>query len=552
MNIRSKMVLVVLPLIVAPLVVTGLISSLSARNGITGIATEFLRFKAEQIVTYAEGQWDLLEQNALDTNETYVSAARGAVASFAATVVRSPTERILGVNNDGAIEFRTAAITPSIPETASLADLHAAGEDGWREIILAGTPFVAHVAQVPDFNLAIVVAEERDVFYATINEIIIQVAIILGVSLFFSFTMLLVFSGALVRPLRFVVSAMSDIITTNDLSKRVDVLYRDETGQLSQTFNVMVEELQAAYENVKSYALRAAIAQTKEQKIRTIFQKYVPNDVIDQFFRNPESMLVGANRELAILFSDIRSFTSISEALRPDEIVESLNRYFELMVDAIMERHGVVDKYIGDAIMAFFGAPVRRDDDPLQATMAALEMLDRLDDFNSWQVGKGRPEFHIGVGINFGTVTVGNIGSEKKMDYTVIGDMVNVASRLEGLTKKYGQGLLVAEGVFERIEGHVPTRLVDRVKVKGRSGSLGIYAVRRRLSDEEMEAWALHERAMDEFYARRFESAAKLFTAITHALPDDVLAERKLTTCRELIAAPPDSSWTGDVAMTEK
>lgn len=552
MNIRTKMVLVVLPLIVTPLVLTGLISSLSARNGITGIATEFLRFKAEQIVTYAEGQWDLLEQNSLDTNETYVRAARDAVASFSTTVVRSSTERIIAVDDNGAIAFRTGPITPSVPQTAQLAALRNDGVTGWQEITMGTTPYVTHVVQLPDFGWAVIVAEQRDVFYATINEIIVQVAIILGASLLLSLTMLLIFSGALVRPLRFVVDAMSEIITTNDLSKRVDVLYRDETGKLSQTFNVMVEELQAAYENVKSYALRAAIAQTKEQKIRTIFQKYVPNDVIDQFFRNPESMLVGDNRELAILFSDIRSFTTISEALRPDEIVESLNRYFEAMVDAIMSRNGIVDKYIGDAIMAFFGAPVRRDDDPLQATLAGLDMLDRLEDFNLWQRGKDRPEFHIGVGINFGIVTVGNIGSEQKMDYTVIGDMVNVASRLEGLTKKYGQSLLIAEGVYERIEGELPTRLVDRVKVKGRSGSLGIYAVQRRLTDAEEEAWALHERGMSEYYARRFESAQKLFTSILHILPEDVLAERKLETCHELIASPPGSNWTGDVAMTEK
>jgi len=552
MNIRSKMVLVVLPLIVTPLVVTGLISSLSARNGITGIATEFLRFKAEQIVTYAEGQWDLIEQNALDTNETYVRAARDAVASFASTVVRSSTERILAVDEDGTIAFRTGPITPSVPEAADLAALRNEEITGWQDLTIAGTSYVAHVEQLSEFGWAIIVAEERDVFYSTINEIIVQVAIILGASLLLSITMLIIFSGALVRPLRFVVNAMSEIITTNDLSKRVEVLYRDETGKLSQTFNVMVEELQSAYENVKSYALRAAIAQTKEHKIRTIFQKYVPNDVIDQFFRNPESMLVGDNRELAILFSDIRSFTTISEALKPDEIVESLNRYFEAMVDAIMSRNGIVDKYIGDAIMAFFGAPVRRDDDPLQATLAGLEMLERLQDFNVWQVEQGRPEFHIGVGINFGVVTVGNIGSEKKMDYTVIGDMVNVASRLEGLTKKYGQSLLVAEGVHERIEGELPTRLVDRVIVKGRSRSLGIYAVQRRLTDDEMEAWALHERAMDEYYARRFESAEKMFTSILHILPEDPLAQRKLDSCTQLIASPPGDDWTGDVAMTEK
>jgi class 3 adenylate cyclase/HAMP domain-containing protein len=552
MNIRAKMVLVVLPLIVTPLVVTGLISSLSARNGITGIATAFLRFKAEQISTYAEGQWDLIEQSGLSENETYRAAARDAVASFALTVVRSATERIVAVDGDGTIVFSTGEVSPSPDESRTLGTLRRDEESGWTDLAIDGIPYVAHVLQVPDFDWAIAVAEQRDVFYAAINEIIVQVAVILGVSLFLSITMLIIFSGALVRPLRFVVRAMNDIITTNDLSKRVEVLYRDETGKLSQTFNVMVEELQAAYENVKSYALRAAIAQTKEHKIRTIFQKYVPNDVIDQFFRNPESMLVGDTRQLAILFSDIRSFTSISESLRPDEIVESLNQYFEAMVDAIMSRNGIVDKYIGDAIMAFFGAPVSRPDDAQQATLAALDMIERLKDFNAWQTAKDRPEFKIGIGINFGDVTVGNIGSERKMDYTVIGDMVNVASRLEGLTKKYGQQLMIAEGVYDRLDGTIPTRTVDHVQVKGRSGCLAIYAVKRQLTDAEQVAWALHERAMTEYFSRRFHSALEMFQGVLVLLPDDPIATSKVDSCRHLIENPPDESWTGDVAMTEK
>ena len=246
------------------------------------------------------------------------------------------------------------------------------------------------------------------------------------------------------------------------------VEYHDEIGGLAQTFNLMVGELEKAYGQIKSFAFKAVLAQKREQKIRNIFQKYVPKDVIDRFFKNPESMLVGENRILSILFSDIRSFTTISERMTPDELVDSLNRYFNVMVDIIMAKGGIVDKYIGDAIMAFFGAPVKHEDDALQSVMAGLEMEEALAGFNARQKAAGKPEFQIGVGINYGEVTVGNIGTEKKMDYTVIGDMVNLASRLEGLTKQYHQRLIISETLHEKVKDAVPCRLLDSVAVKGK------------------------------------------------------------------------------------
>ncbi|GAB1458041.1 hypothetical protein MASR2M48_33490 [Spirochaetota bacterium] len=203
----------------------------------------------------------------------------------------------------------------------------------------------------------------------------------------------------------------------------------------------MLDELQKAYDQIKKYAFETVLAQKKEEKIRHIFQKFVPQELIDRFFQNPEAMLVGENRELAVLFSDIRSFTSISETMKPDDLVNSLNHYFSSMVDIIMSHNGVIDKYIGDAIMAFFGAPVRRDDDAISSIKAALDMIEALDHFNEQQRGLGKPEFKIGIGINYGIVTVGNIGCDKKMDYTVIGDMVNLASRLEGLYKRFASNL---------------------------------------------------------------------------------------------------------------
>jgi class 3 adenylate cyclase len=314
----------------------------------------------------------------------------------------------------------------------------------------------------------------------------------------------------------------------------------------------MSEELGKAYEQIKGYALHAAVAQTKEQKLRNIFQKYVPHAVIEQFIASPEQMLIGENRILAVLFSDVRGFTGIAEKMQPDEIVESLNRYFGLMVDVIMARGGFVDKYIGDAIMAYFGAPVRREDDAVQSVMAGLEMLDAVNEFNTWQQRKGRSPFHIGIGINYGGVTVGNIGSEKKMDYTVIGDMVNLASRLEGLTKKYHAPFIISDSVYRKVKGEVRCRQLDTVAVKGRKLGTAIFEVRRMLTDTEEKAWRRYEAAMQAYLARNFEEAGRVFSEAHALLPDDYCAKLFVSRCSEFARNPPPQGWTGVVELTDK
>ncbi len=375
---------------------------------------------------------------------------------------------------------------------------------------------------------------------------------ILGASLLVSLILLLFFARYLTRPLEQVADAMTEIIATNDLSRRVDVLYKDETGRLGHTFNLMSEELGKAYDQIKGFALHAAVAQTKEQKLRTVFQKYVPKTVIEQFIASPEQMLVGENRILAVLFSDVRDFTTISEKMQPDEIVESLNQYFGRMVKIIMARGGLVDKYIGDAIMAYFGAPEKHEDDAIQSVMTGLDMIDALEEFNSWQKSKGRSPWHSGVGINYGNVTVGNIGSEQKMDYTVIGDMVNLASRLESLTKRYHAPMIVSESVQRKILGAARYRLLDKVAVKGRSHGSGIYEVRRRLTDAEEGAWKKHEEALALYYEKKFDQAGRAFREELSLLPQDHCAQLFLTRCTAFTRSPPPSGWTGVVELTEK
>jgi len=552
MRIRTKFVLIVVPLIVTPLLLVGLAASLAARNGITRVATEFLTFKSDELKNYATTQWNLLVENQLEGRQEYVEISKAAVSSFARSLVRSEGELILALDTEGRIVMSTSAVQPSEQEMEQLAAVPGKGEEEWIQIRLGGVPRVARAAAFQPFGWTFLVTEPREEFYRAVNQIFVQSGFILIISVAAALILLYVFVRYLTRPLGEVVTAMRDIIGENDLSKRVQLQFKDEIGDLGHTFNLMTGQLQKAYNQIKSHAFKAVIAQKREQKIRNIFQKYVPADVIDQFFSNPESMLVGDSRILAVLFSDIRGFTTISESMPPEQIVESLNTYFSAMVDIILKRKGIVDKYIGDAIMAFFGAPVKHEDDVLQAVYSGFDMLDTLKVFNADQASRDRPQFRIGIGLNYGLVTVGNIGSDKKMDYTVIGDMVNLASRLEELTKIYDVPFIISESVYSRIKKQVPCRLLDKVAVKGKRQGTRIFYPKRRIGKAETKGWKLHHMGMNLYYKRDFDKAIKYFVYAREFLPDDPLLNVYLARCKQFIQKPPAASWQGISILTQK
>jgi adenylate cyclase len=554
-SIRAKIVLVVVPLIVAALLISGTISSYSARSGMTRIAMSSLGFKAQELNKYMESQWNLLVTNELNENEEFLEVTKSAIEGYAESVIRTETELIFAVSVDGEprLELSTdPALTLDDTDRAKLGRLISDGALGWREFTLGGKARVGHAFRFVPFQWYVVVSEEEAAFYREVTEITIRNIIVLGVSILVSLVMLLFFTGFITGPLTRVVSTMRGIISDNDLSARVAVEYRDEIGELAHTFNIMVGELQKAYEQIKGFAFKAVLAQKNEHKIRNIFQKYVPKDVIDGLFANPESMLVGENRVLAVLFSDIRSFTTISEGYMPDELVTALNSYFELMVDIIMEHGGIIDKYIGDAIMAFFGAPVKHKNDALNAVAVALKMQNSLREFNRSQEEKGKPKFITGIGINYGVVTVGNIGSQKKMDYTVIGDMVNLGSRLEGLTKPYKQEVIFSESVFRKVKDTYPCRLVDRVQVKGKTVGENIYTAYEERDPLREQVLKIHHAAMVRYYAQDFSGARQYFQAILKLLPDDFLAAMYTERCDRYIETPPDAGWNGVEILTNK
>ncbi|MDR1586175.1 MAG: HAMP domain-containing protein [Treponema sp.] len=596
MKIRVKIFLVVLPLIIVTLCLAETTSYFQAVNGVTRLARELLGFKLTELEKYADNQWSLLVENNYAGRPDMAEAAKKAVEIYARSIIMSGSEVIFALDDMGNVVMSSSPIDVRDDERASLLSLVKAENPGLQDVLIGGEKRVFRCFFFTPFQWYIIISEKSDVFYQDANRIAFQTLITLGIALTVTVILLVIFTAHLTNPLGRIVKTMNGIIDSADLSARVEVEYQDETGRLAHTFNQMLAALDKAYVQIKRYAFDAVLAGKKEERIRQIFQKYVPKDVIERFFASPEKMLVGDNRSLSILFSDIRSFTTISEGMAPDDLVNSLNRYFSGQVEIIYRRRGIVDKYIGDAIMAFWGAPEKHDDDALQSVLSGLDMLDALDGFNENQRRLGKPEFHIGVGINFGEVTVGNIGSERKMDYTVIGDMVNLASRMEGLTKTYHSELLISETLYAelrktqraapdaehvspdaaRVSPNEPVstpapagsgaasspadgeaarlrfRLLDTVAVKGKTRGVKIYTVKRALSPAEAKAWPIHNEGMALYYRRSFREGAEKFREVLSLLPGDFNADNLYKRCTDYAASPPPAGWDGVEVMKTK
>jgi adenylate cyclase len=551
MSIRLKIVLVVIPLIVATLLLTGFSSYFSATSAITRIAKDFLGFKAQELHKQAESQWSLLVQNNLTGSAEMVSATQGAVEGYARSIIRSPTELIVAVGEDGALAMSTSHVAFRPGEQAAMAARAKARSTDLITASIGGKDRVAKGFWFDPFHWYVLVTEERASFYATVNQITTRTGVILLVSIGAGVVLVLLFAGYLTRPLRRVADTMKEIISTNDLSKRAVVEYQDEIGQLAQTFNLMVDGLEDAYRQIKSYALKAAIARSKEKKIKETFKPFVRPEVIDWVMKN-ESKISGYEDDVSVMFSHIINFAEVAAHTRPDELVESLEPYFKEMVDAIESRNGMVDKYITDAVMAFFGAPVKRTDDGLRSVLAGIEMTEALREVNRIRIATGAKPFKVSVGLNHGKVIIGTIGTEKKMSYTVIGDPVNLASRLSGLTKVYGQSMIFSASLHEKVRDKLPCRLLDSVAVKGRKEGVKIYTARRSVPAPEKEAWDLHNQGMIEYYSRSFPAAAGRFQEVLRILPGDPVAPMLLKRCDAYARNPPPADWDGVEVMTHK
>ncbi|HVT05298.1 MAG TPA: GAF domain-containing protein [Thermoanaerobaculia bacterium] len=295
---------------------------------------------------------------------------------------------------------------------------------------------------------------------------------------------------------------------------------------------------------------------SSEKRVRATMSRYMDANIADQLLLSGADLLGGQAITATVLFSDIRGFTGLTENLGAAATVSLLNEYFTLMVETIQEHGGMLDKFIGDAIMAGFGVPVPQNDDEDRAVRAAIRMIAQLAEWNAKRVSEGKLPVHIGIGLNTDSLIAGNIGSLKRMDFTMIGDGVNLASRLESACKQYGAQILVSENTFKRLRGTYRARLIDNVIVKGKTQSVSIYEILDYHDDVSFPALAdflqMFRLGMDQYRGRKFKEAISTFTETLGLREDDKVSKMYLDRCRHYLSEPPPQDWSGIWTLSEK
>jgi adenylate cyclase len=288
---------------------------------------------------------------------------------------------------------------------------------------------------------------------------------------------------------------------------------------------------------------------TREKRVKSTMVRFMSDNVVERLLEADEALLSGTSQEVTVLFSDIRQFARHSEMLGAQRMVQVLNAYFSEMVDIIFENGGTLDKFIGDAIMAVFGAPFVSNNDPDNALRATVQMVGALKDFNAARVSEGTLPIDIGVGIDTGSVIAGTIGSPKRMDYTVIGEHVNLASRIEAVNKIYGTRILMSHHTKAKITGDYRLREVDRVQVAGVETPVQLfealdYHTKKTFPnmDEVLDAYAA---GLACYRGRDWNAAAGAFAAALNANPSDRPTQILLSRCWSFKACPPVDSWNG-------
>ena len=295
-------------------------------------------------------------------------------------------------------------------------------------------------------------------------------------------------------------------------------------------------------------------ARSKRQ-ITGIFGTYVPKELVEEMAKDPGTYTTkGESRDMTVLFSDVRNFTTISEGLAPTELTAMMNFYLTAMTETIQQDRGTIDKYIGDAIMAFWGAPLKDDKHAEHAMHSALAMQKQIKDIAPEFIKRGWPKLEIGVGVNCGVMNVGDMGSTFRRAYTVLGDAVNLASRLEGLTKEYGVGILVSENIVKTVP-NIIYRELDRVRVKGKLEPISIYepvGMKGEVVDQMLDEIDRFHRALDRYREQRWDDAETALVKLAQADPHRKVYQVYIERVANLRMKPPGANWDGVFTFTTK
>ena len=301
---------------------------------------------------------------------------------------------------------------------------------------------------------------------------------------------------------------------------------------------------------------RRITADRERSKLRNAFSRYVSSPVVESILRDPKRLkLGGEKRRMTVLFSDVRGFTSLSESMSPERLVHLMNTYLSRMTEVVFAYNGVLDKYIGDAVMAFWNAPFEQKDHALRGVKTALAMQRALAEMNRQRVFGPDVSLTIGVGVNTGDMVVGNMGSEARFDYTVIGDNVNLGSRVEGMTKQYGVGILMTEATREEVGRAIVARRIDKVAVKGRHEPTIVYeaiGLASEVTKEEDRLARDFEEAFDRYVNGDFENAIAICGSILQDYPQDGPCRTIIARSHQFLQDPPPSDWDGTWIMKTK
>jgi adenylate cyclase len=295
---------------------------------------------------------------------------------------------------------------------------------------------------------------------------------------------------------------------------------------------------------------------SREKRMRSTMSRYMDPSIADSLLGGTQDFLGGKNVNATVMFTDVRDFTVLTEEIGPQGTVALVNEYFTIMVDCIQREEGMLDKFIGDAIMAAFGLPLPHDDDEDRAVRCSINMIRKLWEWNKTRNAKGYRSVEMGIGLHTDTVVSGNIGSPKRMDYTLIGDGVNLAARLESACKAYSARILLSETTYKKLRGTYRIREVDQVVVKGRSEPAGVFEVLDYHTPESfpnfMEAMNYYKEGVAHYRAGNWDKGIKSFRDSQALNPKDDLLRIYIARCEYLKASPPEGEWNGIWVMSSK
>jgi len=439
--------------------------------------------------------------------------------------VKSLDDRIvINVLGDGKdVHFKNVPLSEGILERVRRGEHHYERDPESRTNVLH-IPLRNYLADI----VLVVKHVYSTTYYDAIRDIILGAALICFIGL--------VLSGLIIFALyRMITAPIQKLVAETDRIKRFEL--DDEIGISSGLTEV--QELIDAMKGMKA-GLQS-------------FRKYVPAQLVRQLIESKqEARISGLRRNITVFFSDVEGFTSISETLTPNELATRLSEYLNEMTAIILRHQGTVDKYIGDSIMAFWGAPIDQHDHAERACRAALECQARLREMAAKWQEEGKTPFHTRIGINSGEIVVGNIGSEQRFSYTAIGDAVNLASRLEGINRVYGTRIIVSQNTAGRLPDDFALRLLDFVMVRGKSEPVKIYelvAEKGDITSLDMDYLKYFNRAVALYQQRDWDSAIRCFSKLAEKRPHDPTCGMYLRRCEAFNITPPPEDWNGEYVM---